>query len=427
MVALNGQTWIAYTAVLIALIGGLFAFFWSRESRSASLLWFVLPFALGVVAAGIAAYTAVRPVRLLLLQLGVLLILFAYGFAWQMVRVFHHRRPLLLPALAPSILWFVLAVTLFREWNLTMLEAEVRTGLVAGFAFLSAREFRRDRQEDLPSRRVLFWSFAVFCAFDMARVPMMPVLPRPLGMAPTATWAIITYNLVTVALALLVTTFMIALSRERQSARNHNLAMRDSLTGVYNRRAYYECVQTFSASGYAPNQPYAILIFDLDHFKSINDRFGHPVGDKVIVAAAQAAVSALRKDDKVFRMGGEEFACFLPHTSLHEAYDTAERIRVLFQKISIAAGDERVGTTISIGVAASDGEAFADQVLAQADIALYEAKRTGRNRTIRASGHAPHAAFGPDSRDLFGFPGGGAEGSDNARRRWAGPKAGPGV
>jgi diguanylate cyclase (GGDEF)-like protein len=384
-VQIDPPTLILYTAVLLAVVGGLFVFFWSREKQRASLVWFVLPFVMGVIGATMAVNPASK-VGDWGTRVGTTFILLAYGFAWQMVRVFYHRRPLLVFVFVPTIFWFVLSATVIKEWQLFVISAMIRTALMAAFTGLCAYEFWRSRDEDdPPSRRILFGVFAVYCLFYVVRIPIMPLVPMPIGMAPTAVWAIIVYNFATVLLVLLVTIFMIALSRERSSARNYSMAMQDAMTQVYNRRAYHEQMQRLGPNGDDPIRPYALLLLDIDSFKSINDRFGHPMGDKAIILAAQAAVVTLRKDDRVFRMGGEEFACLLLDTNLQQAYEAAERVRAAFQKIGATIDGEQIDATISIGVATTDGRLSADQVFAQADAALYRAKRSGRNQTVMAS------------------------------------------
>ncbi len=155
------------------------------------------------------------------------------------------------------------------------------------------------------------------------------------------------------------------------------------------------------------------MVFDIDHFKSINDRFGHQNGDKVIILAAQAAEATLRKHDKVFRIGGEEFVCLLPDTSPQEAYDAAERVRLVFQEIAATVNGEQMDATISIGVAASDGSLAADQVMARADAALYEAKRSGRNRTVMASAHQSSSSFSVSRHSPYAPPTAPHDGDDH--------------
>ena len=384
---IDTPTLISYTAVLVALVGGLFVFFWSREERPATLFWLALPFLMGAAGAALL----VSPTLKLgdwALRLGVFFILLAYGFGWQAVRRIYGRPPSALLVIVPTVLWLILSMTvLTKNWDLLVVNASIRRGLVALFSGLSAYEFWRSRHtEDLRSRRVLFWVFATYGALNLVRLPFVSILPAPLGAAPTEAWSVVVYNLEAVILVLLASVFMIVLSRERMSSQNYGLALRDAMTNVYNRRAYHEHMQALRTNGEGRTPPYALLVLDIDRFKSINDRFGHQLGDKVIVLAAQTAEAALRKRDSVFRLGGEEFACLLPDTGLLEACDAAERVRLAFQKTAAAIDGTSIGATLSIGVAATEGNATADQVFARADAALYEAKRSGRNRTVVASG-----------------------------------------
>jgi diguanylate cyclase (GGDEF)-like protein len=382
IVHIDSPTLITYSAALIAVLGGSFVFFWSREKRSALLVRFSLPFLCG--ACGAALLT--RPGLVTgdwQLRLGAWFILAAYGFIWQAVRALYARRFLLLWVVIPVSLWLVLLVSVFTEWHLLAMSAAMRAVLVAGFNGLSAFEFWRSREEDLPSRRVLFWVFAIYCLFDTVRVAFVTVLPMPLGSTPTEPWAVAFFNLAALTLGLLSCIFMIALSLERASMENYQMALRDVMTNVYNRRAYVEHMQTM-VSG-TPALPYALLVFDIDRFKSINDRFGHALGDKVIIRAAQAAEASLRRLDKVFRIGGEEFACVLPDTAQEDAYDAAERIRLGFEAIASSVDGKPIFATLSVGIALSGSHAERpEQIFARADQALYEAKQSGRNRSVLA-------------------------------------------
>ena len=121
------------------------------------------------------------------------------------------------------------------------------------------------------------------------------------------------------------------------------------------------------------------MIFDIDYFKSINDRFGHPAGDELLKLFATLITSSLRITDLSGRIGGEEFAALLP-CSIDEALVAAERVRWSFETCGIVVDDDPVATTVSIGVAGGPARTELDVLLAAADTALYQAKRGGRNR-----------------------------------------------
>jgi diguanylate cyclase (GGDEF)-like protein len=174
--------------------------------------------------------------------------------------------------------------------------------------------------------------------------------------------------------------------------RNYNnqlqdMASHDPLTRVLNAGAYYRaCDQQIHVSQRA-NQSFAVLFIDLDHFKSINDTYGHAVGDDVLRAVAQTLQSAVRRSDIVGRIGGEEFSVFLPNTHVQGAQQLAETLRLAIESIHIDVDGVRLKITASIGVAAKRYEQETMQVIQQhADQAMYEAKRGGRNRVSTFGG-----------------------------------------
>ena len=177
--------------------------------------------------------------------------------------------------------------------------------------------------------------------------------------------------------------------------RNYNeqlqdLASHDPLTRVFNAGAYYRaCDQQIYASQRS-NQPSAVLFIDLDHFKSINDTFGHAVGDDVLRAVAQSLQSNVRRSDILGRIGGEEFSVFLPNTDVKGAELLAETLRTAIESIQIEVDGVRLKITASIGVAGKRFDQQTMQAIQQhADQAMYEAKRGGRNRVSTFGADAP--------------------------------------
>jgi diguanylate cyclase (GGDEF)-like protein len=263
----------------------------------------------------------------------------------------------------------------------------MRILIIATFDGLAAFEFWRGRGEALPSRSILFWLFSIYAAYTSLRIPFVEYLPAPLGVRPTQTWSIIAYNGLVIIQALLASTFMIGLSYERVAQQNYRMANLDPLTGIPNRRGLDAVVKKWAPSAERTSYPTSVLLFDLDNFKAINDRFGHGIGDHVIVCAVQTAKDVLRHDDEVFRIGGEEFVCFLPKISGQHAVNIAERIRSAFRINATTISGHPVRATLSVGVASFEGgQGDIDQLLNRADDALYKAKRGGRNRTVLWTG-----------------------------------------
>lgn len=164
----------------------------------------------------------------------------------------------------------------------------------------------------------------------------------------------------------------------------HQAAIRDDLTGLYNRRHAMLKLDAEIASAHADNRPLALLMVDVDHFKSINDQLGHPVGDQVIVLFAHVLARSVRPWDTVARFGGEEFIVLMPDTDLEQALAGAERLRAVIQSARgpREAMQDRRPVTASFGVTTlgADGE-DATALLARVDRALYAAKQRGRNRS----------------------------------------------
>src|SRR5207244_9202074 len=158
----------------------------------------------------------------------------------------------------------------------------------------------------------------------------------------------------------------------------------DPLSGMLNRRGFAEACSRVIEREARAGRPVAVLIFDIDHFKSINDRFGHPAGDEVLILFATVVVNTLRISDLSGRIGGEEFAALLP-CSLEEAVIAAERVRSAFAASGIVIESGPVDTTVSIGVAGGPAGTELEVLLAAADTALYQAKRSGRNRVEAAA------------------------------------------
>jgi diguanylate cyclase (GGDEF)-like protein len=157
----------------------------------------------------------------------------------------------------------------------------------------------------------------------------------------------------------------------------------DPLSGMFNRRGFAEIGARVIAREAAAGRPVTVMIFDIDHFKSINDRFGHPAGDEILKLFSTVVVSKLRVGDLSGRVGGEEFAALLA-CPLEEGVVVAERVRAAFEKCGIACEEGPVDTTVSIGVAGGPAGTELDVLLAAADTALYQAKRSGRNRVEAA-------------------------------------------
>jgi two-component system cell cycle response regulator len=163
------------------------------------------------------------------------------------------------------------------------------------------------------------------------------------------------------------------------------LAVTDQLTGLHNRRYMTGQLAALVNRAVRGGEPVAALMIDIDHFKKINDSFGHPIGDEVLREFAVRLASNVRAIDLPCRYGGEEFTVIMPDTKLEDAQRIAERIRlhVAGSPFRVAHGEEQLTVTISIGVASTSGEGDSPEaLLKRADDAVYEAKAAGRNKVV---------------------------------------------
>ncbi|TFE25773.1 diguanylate cyclase [Cohnella luojiensis] len=178
----------------------------------------------------------------------------------------------------------------------------------------------------------------------------------------------------------------------RVNQKLEQMAVTDGLTGCFNRRYLMQQLEHEVLLNMRYQIPFAIFLFDIDHFKQINDRFGHLVGDEVIRSTADIVRTKLRRTDILARYGGEEFTIYLPHTNREQAELLAERIMLAVGENWVDAGSERVRVTISMGVLSESSEdlnfddpkEYLREVFSGADSALYKAKDGGRNRVVMA-------------------------------------------
>jgi two-component system cell cycle response regulator len=166
-----------------------------------------------------------------------------------------------------------------------------------------------------------------------------------------------------------------------QAARLEAMLREDALTGLSNRRAILAQLAGAVSGARRHGHPLSIALLDLDHFKRINDTYGHKTGDDVLIAGARAMAAHMRAEDQLGRVGGEEFLVLLPDTDADAAQHMAERVRA-----EVAAAPTPVPVTVSIGLATWDGE-VAEDFLQRADEALYAAKQAGRDRVMAATLH----------------------------------------
>jgi diguanylate cyclase (GGDEF)-like protein len=172
-----------------------------------------------------------------------------------------------------------------------------------------------------------------------------------------------------------------AVDLEEVNRRYRELATTDPLTGLRNRRYFQDRLREECARSDRTDQPLSLISIDLDHFKAVNDAWGHPVGDQVLAHAARLIAGSVRTCDVACRVGGEEFAVLCPGAREEEACRVAERIRRSLERTPLRMeGGREVTITGSLGIAVREPDSGVEDLLRQADLALYRAKAAGRNR-----------------------------------------------
>jgi diguanylate cyclase (GGDEF)-like protein len=299
------------------------------------------------------------------------------GLGWAAIRVFNGNRVSWMFLLLGPLVWLVACqlpiIGDSYEWRVIV------AALIGGGYCLSAAK-AASVSDGLATRFPMAMLFLVHALFLSFRIPLaFSEMPGPtLGFdspwfTPLALEAIVFVQ---------ATAFLtVSLIKERVEGRLRSAALTDALTGLPNRRAFFDRGAAMIALGQRMGRPTSVLVFDLDRFKTVNDSYGHPVGDAVIEAFAVAARASLRVSDFTARIGGEEFASILPDTAEPEARVVAERVMKTFVDL---VGDEAAGgatCTTSAGLAVSTGSRNSIEAMFKAaDRALYDAKRRGGNQ-----------------------------------------------
>jgi diguanylate cyclase (GGDEF)-like protein len=169
------------------------------------------------------------------------------------------------------------------------------------------------------------------------------------------------------------------------------MALTDSLTGLLNRRHMGQRLRDEQARVQRGGSPFALIMADIDHFKQVNDTFGHDVGDRVLVGVGKLLIEQLRTQDSAARWGGEEFLLLLPDTNLQRAEEVANRLRDTAARQLAAMAGVPGPITITLGVSVVSTGVISEAAIKAADIALYEGKSAGRNCVVAHATAAPHS------------------------------------
>jgi diguanylate cyclase (GGDEF)-like protein len=313
----------------------------------------------------------------------------AYGVMWMGVRSFEGRSKSVPLMLAGTLVW--LGACQFEAFYATPIaRTTLMSSIIIAYTVLCAVEFWRGRDEQLMSRWPVIALLLCHALFVLIRIPFAGSLPLPIHPGEVhVNW--LTFIILEAIFYTFCTAYMFGgMARERIALWYKRASLTDPLTGISNRRDFLNRGESSLRRTAFERSPSTLLLFDLDAFKSINDTYGHHVGDQALMEFSRHATSVFRPHDIFGRIGGEEFGCLIPRASLSEGRDIAERIRMKFEATPLQVAGNEIRITVSVGVAVTTNpdQDFASLLMA-ADRALYRAKANGRNRVECAPAGTP--------------------------------------
>jgi diguanylate cyclase (GGDEF)-like protein len=390
-VTLDIATLFAVTVFSLGLGGALLLFAWLQARDTTALAWWGAAF---FVFAPATALFGARGViaDLWSIQAANALMLLGYGLMWTGARVFEGRRVIPGYVVAGAVVW--LAACQFDAFMQSIPSRVALASLLIGvYSIAFVFELWRARHDGLMTRWPIMAIALLHLGLFPVRAPYVLSLPFPLS---SPSYGVLTSSVFTFAPLLYsfaLVFLLMALTKERAESSQRYAATIDPLTGIPNRRGFSEQAERLLARFARDRGAVTLLLFDLDRFKTINDRFGHRAGDAILVLFTRSAVQSLRPLDLFGRFGGEEFVALLPGVTTEAAMSVAERVRSNFALAAADVDGKPIAATVSVGTASAalSGYDF-DALYAIADAALYRAKQKGRNR-IEAGGPAPEAVI----------------------------------
>jgi diguanylate cyclase (GGDEF)-like protein len=377
---LDVNTLFMVTIYVEAILGLLLLFAWAQNTTIRAVAWWGFAHLIRAGSVVLFGMYGNAP-DLITIDLANALLFTAFAVTWTGARVFDGRPVEPVYLVTGAVLW-LLVCRLPVLADAIDARSLIASGIITAYTWLTAYEFWRGRNEQLVSRWPAIFMLFAHGALFLLRTPLVAVLPwspSNSNMFGSVWLTVLSFEalLFTISIAFI----LLAMAKERTELRHRTAAMVDPLTGIANRRAFLQDAALLAKRHASHPRPTAVLLIDLDHFKSINDRFGHALGDRVLEVFTDAARQSLRSTDLIGRLGGEEFAAVLSDTSRDKAEAVAERIRESFAQAAEEVDGRPVGAQVSIGLVHCQ-EPVLDiaELLAQADQALYFAKERGRNR-----------------------------------------------
>ncbi len=380
-VMLNLPTLLAVTVFTSGLAGCLLLLWWLQHRRTFALSLWGSSLIIGSIALVLIVIARDTVPDFLSIVIGNALLATASGIMWSGVRSFEGKRISIVLTLAGSLIWLV-ACSITPIYILPVARVTVMVVISVTYTLLAAFELWRGRGDEVWRWPIMVLLLGHAAAITL-RIPLTMAGAHPkLFDVDLRTFVIFEIMFVSICGAYLLG----GLVKDRVAGLYLHASLVDPLTGITNRRGFFQSGERLMIRSHVAHQAIAVILFDIDHFKRINDSFGHSAGDQVLAAFCRLAASLLRPTDLFGRLGGDEFGCLLPDIKRQDALALAERLRRAFEAASHTVGGRTFSATVSIGVAISD-DASSDlnTLLDSADQALYRAKALGRNRKLQSS------------------------------------------
>jgi len=358
---------------VLLLLGVLMFCAWRSGQRDSTLGCTCLMLLFGTVSTVLGSLRGLG-IDVVPIVLGNIALQLALAMNWTAMRTFAGRRPYLPGLVAGALLWggLCLVPAFYSSLTARLLLASALTVIYTALAMF---ELWRSRLQISVSLRPAIGLMMFHVAFYLLR--MVVDRGQPFGDPEAVSFfAFVIFETLLYAIGISFVT--LAMVRERAEQQYRHASLSDPLTGIGNRRSFIDAGQALLQRGRLRGEPVALLLCDLDFFKRLNDTFGHQAGDRALVDFGQVIARRMRRQDVFGRIGGEEFACLLADADVLVAREVAERIRAEFAAMPFA---EQGRLSVSIGVATTASRYELDELLAQADRALYVAKAAGRNCT----------------------------------------------
>jgi diguanylate cyclase (GGDEF)-like protein len=402
---LDVNTLFLVTIYVEAILGLLLLFAWVQNPSIRAVAWWGFAHLLRAGSIALFGLYGIAP-DFIAIDLANVVLLTSFAITWLGARAFDGRPPSYLGLFAGAALW-LLVTRLVPTTEALDASVLLSSGIIAAYTWLTAHEFWRGRSEPLVSRWPAIFMLFAHGALYLLRTPLSLVVPWTTSTNVVGSIWLTVLSFEGLMFTIAIAFILLAMAKERTEFRHKTAAMIDPLTGVANRRAFLQESDDLMKQHGTAERSVAVMLFDLDHFKSVNDRFGHALGDRVLQIFADTVSINLRPTDIFGRLGGEEFAACMRNVGLDYTVALADRIRGDFERATATVNGHAVGGSVSCGVVVSQEMPFDLQaLLGRADQALYEAKKRGRNRVEFESADQ---SLKPTAAEMNGRVAGGAK------------------